>query len=281
MLYQDLNMRITGASGRPILMDLFYNKTIESAPLIIFCHGYKGFKDWGAWTLLAKTFANSGFAFLKFNFSHNGGSSVQPIDFPNLEAFGHNNYSKELGDLDRVIDWVQTTYAKHPHFRVSNITLLGHSRGGGIVVLKASQDLRIKKVVSLAGVSDFKSRFPVGDELENWKTTGVRFVVNGRTKQQMPHYYQFYRDFIANESRLSIEIAAKALSVPYLIVHGDADTTVSINEALKLQQWQPRSKLLVLNDANHVFGSSHPWKLRELPPCFHQIHSEITDFINN
>jgi pimeloyl-ACP methyl ester carboxylesterase len=274
-------MRITGASGRPILMDLFYNKTIESTPLIIFCHGYKGFKDWGAWTLLAKTFANSGFAFLKFNFSHNGGSSVQPIDFPNLEAFGHNNYSKELEDLDRVIDWVQTTYAKHPHFRVSNITLLGHSRGGGIVVLKASQDLRIKKVVSLAGVSDFKSRFPVGDELENWKTTGVRFVVNGRTKQQMPHYYQFYRDFIANESRLSIEIAAKALSVPYLIVHGDADTTVSINEALKLQQWQPRSKLLVLNDANHVFGSSHPWKLRELPPCFNQIHSEITDFINN
>ena len=59
----------------------------DSNPLIIFCHGYKGFKDWGAWNLMAEAFAKIGFCFIKFNFSHNGGTIEQPIDFPDLEAF--------------------------------------------------------------------------------------------------------------------------------------------------------------------------------------------------
>ncbi|WP_317192062.1 hypothetical protein [Snuella sedimenti] len=55
---------------------------------------------------MAKTFANAGFLFIKFNFSHNGGTIEQPIDSPDLEAFALNNYTKELNDLDTVISWV-------------------------------------------------------------------------------------------------------------------------------------------------------------------------------
>ena len=43
--------------------------------------------------------------FVKINFSHNGGTVSQPIDFPDLEAFGQNNFSLELDDLGLVIDW--------------------------------------------------------------------------------------------------------------------------------------------------------------------------------
>ena len=103
--------------------------------------------------------------------------------------------------MDQVLNWVETTYGKHSNIDATNITLVGHSRGGGIVTLKAAEDTRVKKLVSLAGVSDFKSRFPKGSELDAWKSTGVRLVTNGRTKQQMPHYYQFYENFIANESK--------------------------------------------------------------------------------
>ena len=281
MVIQDLNRTLEGANRRLILMDVMYNSTIKSAPLIIFCHGYKGFKDWGAWPLMSNSFAASGFAVLKFNFSHNGGTAKHPIDFPDLEAFGNNNYTKELEDLDRVITWAQAFYTNHPNINSSNITLLGHSRGGGIVSLKAAEDSRIKKVISLAGVSDFKSRFPEGPELDRWKETGVRYVLNGRTKQQMPHYYQFYKDFITNEGKLTIQTAVKQLKLPFLIIHGNADTSVSINEALALHKWSSKSQLTVIEGANHVFGSCHPWKSRELPPCFRQIHREITHFINN
>lgn len=281
MVIQDLNRTLEGANKRHILMDVMYDSAIKSAPLIIFCHGYKGFKDWGAWPLMSKAFAASGFAVLKFNFSHNGGTAKHPIDFPDLEAFGNNNYTKELEDLDRVITWAHAFYTNHPNINSSNITLLGHSRGGGIVSLKAAEDSRIKKVISLAGVSDFKSRFPEGPELDRWKETGVRYVLNGRTKQQMPHYYQFYKDFITNEGKLTIQTAVKQLKLPFLIIHGNADTSVSINEALALHKWNPKSQLTVIEGANHVFGSCHPWKSRELPPCFRQIHREITHFINN
>jgi pimeloyl-ACP methyl ester carboxylesterase len=281
MVVEEINKVIKGANSRPIVLDVFYDSTIKQAPLIIFCHGYKGFKDWGAWSLLAKTFATSGIAVLKFNFSHNGGTVEQPIDFPDLEAFGRNNYIKELDDLDQVLNWVELTYAKHSNIDATSIILVGHSRGGGIVTLKAAEDTRVKKLVSLAGVSDFKSRFPYGSDLDAWKSTGVQFVTNGRTKQQMPHYYQFYENFMANELRLTIQAAAKNLNLPHLIIHGDADTSVDLKEALALHKWHSRSQLLVLEGANHVFGSHHPWEFLSLPPYLQQSHSKITSFINN
>ena len=39
--------------NKPILTDVFYNKNNHKKPVVIFCHGYKGYKDWGAWNLAA------------------------------------------------------------------------------------------------------------------------------------------------------------------------------------------------------------------------------------
>ena len=281
MVVEEINKVIKGPHRLPILLDVFYNNTVVHAPLLIFCHGYKGFKDWGAWNLLSQTFSDTGVAVVKFNFSHNGGTIEQPIDFPDLEAFGNNNYTIELEDLNQVLNWVESNYAKHPYIDISNIILVGHSRGGGIVTIKAAEDPRIKKLVSLAGVSDFKSRFPKGLDLEAWESDGVRFIMNGRTKQQMPHYYQFYENFIANETRLTIQVAAESLKLPHLIIHGDADTSVDVKEALALHTWHSESQLVLLKGANHVFGSSHPWTFNELPLYLQQIRSRISHFINN
>lgn len=32
---------------KPILTDVFYKQTCTKKPIVIFCHGYKGYKDWG------------------------------------------------------------------------------------------------------------------------------------------------------------------------------------------------------------------------------------------
>ena len=102
------NLIVDSKHIKPIVTDVFYQKTNKPKKVVIFCHGYKGFKDWGAWNLMAESFAKAGFFFIKFNFSHNGGTAENPIDFPDLEAFGNNNYTKELDDLERVIDWCFT-----------------------------------------------------------------------------------------------------------------------------------------------------------------------------
>ena len=189
------NIVLEGKHRKPILVDVFFEETHQPKPIVIFCHGYKGFKDWGAWNIMAETFAKARFFFIKFSFSHNGGTLKQPIDFPDLEAFGNNNYTKELDDLETVINWISSIEKYKNEINTNAISLIGHSRGGGIVLLKANEDTRIKKVITLAGVSDYKSRFPKNEEFLEWKKKGVFYVKNGRTHQDMPHFYQFYKDF--------------------------------------------------------------------------------------
>ncbi len=254
------------ADRRPILFDLFYKEDGLPRPMVILCHGYKGFKDWGCWDLVAETFAEAGFFFVKFNFSHNGGTMGEPMDFPDLEAFAQNNYSKELDDLTAVIDHICSQERPwQAEMDTDKLALIGHSRGGGVVTIKASEDPRIKCLVTWAGVSDFKGRLPQGDALKKWKTDGVYYVTNSRTKQQMPHYFQFYEDLMENEERLTIRHAAEKLQIRHLIIHGEYDIAVSFSEAEALHSWNPKSVLLPVSRANHVFGTSHPWDSDHMP----------------
>jgi len=263
------------------LVDVFYIDSETPKPVIIFCHGYKGFKDWGAWDIMANRFAEAGYCFVKFNFSHNGGTVEQPIDFPDLEAFGKNNYSIELDDLGSVIDWVCKPQNLKANVNNENVILIGHSRGGGIAILKAAEDLRIKALISLAAVNDFETRFPKGNAFEAWKNKGVYYVENARTKQQMPHEFQFYEDFIKNEARLTIKHAASKLSIPHLIIHGGNDTSISVEEAKALHHWNPKSVLVIIKEANHVFGTSHPWQKYTLPNEFEEVIDAMMVFLSN
>ena len=162
----------------------------------------------------------------------------------------------------------------------SNITLIGHSRGGGIVLIKAEEDSRIHNVITLASVCDFGKRSSTIGDLEQWRKDGVKYVLNGRTKQQMPHYFQFYQDYIQNENRLSIKRAVSNLKIPYLIIHGDADTSISIEEAKNLHQWNSTSQLEIIHEADHVFGASHPWNKNELPEHLNKGINKSILFLN-
>ncbi|NNK86673.1 MAG: alpha/beta fold hydrolase [Flavobacteriaceae bacterium] len=275
------NHVIPGPNGRPIILDIFMPVEAKDAPLVIFCHGYKGFKDWGAWNIMSQSFAGKGVAIIKFNFSFNGGTVEQPIDFPDLKAFSQNNYSKELDDLHTVLNWIEVSDMISSSIDRSDITVMGHSRGGGIAALAANTDQRIKKLITLAGVSDFEARFNIGsEEFETWKREGVKYVLNGRTKQQMPHLFQFYKDFEANANRLNIEKALRSLQIPHLIIHGNADTSVSVEEAHNMYEWNPDAELFIIEGANHVFGVSHPWNQNNLTDAMNAAVSRIVDFIS-
>jgi len=267
MVTSKKNNILDGKHHRPILTDIFYDNHKKQQAVVIFCHGYKGFKDWGAWDMVANSFVASGSFFVKFNFSHNGGTVAQPIDFPDLEAFGENNYIKELDDLETVLDWItDASFDYKEHIDPNKIIVIGHSRGGGITTIKTAEDTRITKLITWASVSDFENRFPKGTELEIWKSDGIMYIENGRTKQRMPHYFQFYTSFIENKERLSIAKATRKIQVPHLIVHGTDDPTVNVIEAENLHSWNPKSELFLQTGANHVFGAKHPWNSANIPP---------------
>ncbi len=275
------NIDIQGKTQRPIPTDVFYKANGKPKPILIFCHGYKGYKDWGAWNFMAERMAEKGIFFIKFNFSHNGGTLENPIDFPDLEAFAKDNYSKQLADLESVITWILNSTSYGEELDSNRLGLLGHSRGGGIVLLKAAEDPRVQKVVSFAGVSDFESRFPTGEKLKQWEKEGVYYVENSRTHQKMPHYFQFYEDFMAHRDRLDIAQAVRRLQIPQLIVHAADDTSVSPQEAKKLHSWNPKSELFLIENGAHTFGAKQPWPDNRLPVPLKNITDKTIQFIKS
>jgi uncharacterized protein len=263
---------IDGSLERPITMDVTLPlEYSDISPVIIFSHGFKGFKDWGHFNLLANKFAEQNFIFIKFNFSYNGTTPENLTDFADLEAFGNNNFSRELDDLNLVINWAEKTYN-------SNLTLIGHSRGGGISLLKTKEDPRIKKVVSWASPASFENRY-TPQQVEYWKKAGVIYVENSRTKQQMPLYYQMVEDFYANKNRLDIQAALMSLKQPCLIIHGKKDDVINYSEAHLMKEWCSDANLILLEEADHTFGISHPYSQTLFSNDFETVFAATTDFL--
>lgn len=257
-----------GANGRESLLDLTIpNK--YNGELIIFIHGYMGFKDWGCWNLVSDFFSNSGYGFCKFNLSHNGGTIEDALDFPDKVAFAQNRYSYEVKDVEHVIDWI---YSKNIKYK--KIHLMGHSRGGGIAIL-AGQNKKINSIICCASISDIKSRFPKGEAFENWKESKTRFITNGRTKDNLEHYFTQYEDFKENEATLNIKEACKGLNKPVLLIHGENDDSVSIKEGENLSDWLS-CKLQIIESTKHTFGAQHPWIHKEMPTALKTL-CEITN----
>jgi len=273
------NQIVNGNSQKPILADVFFYEIHQPKPIVIFCHGYKGFKDWGAWNLMAKAFAEADFFFVKFNFSHNGETPQNPIDFSDLEAFGNNNYTKEMDDLGTIIDWIFSNQNFKNEIKTDEISLIGHSRAGGIVLLKSNEDSRIKKVITLAAVCDYETRFRKGDDFQKWKENGVYFVKNERTLQEMPHFFQFYEDFEKNKNRLNIQNATKNIQIPHLIIHGNQDNAVSIEDAKNLHKWNPKAVFKIIENADHVFNIFHPWTKKSVSKEFQEVIENSIKFL--
>lgn len=268
--YSRQNEIYKGADQRGSLFDLYIPEE-WNMKLIIFIHGYMGYKDWGCWNLVQEYFLGYKFGFLKYNVSHNGGTVENPIDFDDLEAFSRNTYYKEILDFEAILDVVEERFDKMPH-----IYLIGHSRGGGIALLQSDNGL-VNKIASWAGISNIESRFPKGKELEAWREDGFYFRKNGRTHQTMPHHYSQYESFIQNRSRLDIEKYCRTSITPTCIIHGDKDESVSIKEGEALAKWL-QTDLIVIKDAQHTFGSSQPWKEEEMPAQLKEVCEDTLDF---
>ena len=252
---------IKGSEGKPILMDLNFKTGQEENPMVIFVHGFKGFKDWGAYDLVAEYFVKQGFRFLKFNFSHNGTTPESPTEFADLGAFGENTFTKEFTDLDLVISFAKSGI----EFQSPDLlNLIGHSRGGGTCIIQTAKDKRISKLVTWAAIADFRSLWKKEDEIE-WRKKGVIFNFNTRTKQYTPLKIGLLHDLEKHSKSYDILQAAGRINKPWLIIHGDLDENVLPVEAIRLKESCPNAELFIVPYANHVFGASHPFTKEELP----------------
>jgi dienelactone hydrolase len=251
--------QITSLHGIPIRGDLHLPAVTDGAPVIIICHGFKGFKDWGGFSYAADYFASQGFAALRFNFSLNGVED-RFLEFTALENFARNTISRELDDLHDLIDAVCAKVFLPEEIDAGRIGLVGHSLGGGVVVVHASDDDRIGAVAGWAGVADFmrwgkKTR-------AMWRKSGRMEIENARTHQMMPMDVGMLEDLEANRERFDIPAAVSRLTVPLLVVHGEQDVSVPIEEGRRIAAAaDPAHCLLhVIPNTDHTFGVRHPFE---------------------
>lgn len=267
--------------GRLFDADATYQADGQAKPVVVFVHGFKGFKDWGHFPLVADYFAKQGFVFVKLNLSHNGIVVGGTGDLEDLEAFGRNNFSIELDDLGQLIDALLTpsaTPVPTEEMNTERLFLAGHSRGGGLVLLKAAEDPRVKAVATWAAIADVNQRWPQA-VLDEWKRTGTLHVPNTRTGQQLPLHYQIVEDYEANRLRLDIgHNVHRRLKQPLLAIHGTSDETVAVDAAHQLKKLKPDTELLLVPGATHMFGGAHPWPHGHLPEPAAEVCAQTAAF---
>lgn len=246
-------------SGDRVVRGTVHEPTDTSGPIpvVLFCHGFKGFKDWGCWPWFCEGIARRGFLVHRINFSMSGvGPSLVDHDEP--EKFARNTLAHDIEDVRAVLEDPEIWGVKPARVR-SELALIGHSRGGIVASLVASVEPTVRTVVTLASPSRL---FGFSEqEIAHWRSSGSREVINARTGQVLNIDVEVFDDYQANAERYSLETALALRPVPMLIIHGEADEAVSVEEADQLRNWclHPRCNRVTIPDAGHTFGGAHPF----------------------
>jgi pimeloyl-ACP methyl ester carboxylesterase len=263
-----ISIKIKNRHGDELNTDLRFTESQEKQPLVILCHGFKGFKDWGCFPYMMDKLAEENYFCVSFNYSYNGTGEreEEQSEFTRLDLFAKNTFTRELDDLGSVIDhFFENKNSSDYGYDTNNVTLIGHSRGGGIAILKTAEDKRVTKLIALSTVNNF-DRY--SDALKSkWKEAGFFEVMNSRTNQMMRMDYTLMEDIENNPDRLDIQKAITKISVPVLFIHGEQDITVDYSNAEDLYSRRievyPELKdstiLSLIKNTGHTFGAVHPF----------------------
>lgn len=252
---KQIEFKIKSKTGRSFLADATFIEKNRMMPVVLFCHGFKGFKDWGPWDLVAKEFAEAGFCFMKFNFSYNGIGLKNPTEFTLLHEFAENTISKELLDIESILEFILKSEELEDRINPNEINLIGHSRGAATAFISAAVSKKFHKIAGWAGVYDLKKWCSKLD-VDQWKEDGFLSFVNSRTNQEMKVNYDFAKEVL--ENRYVPSIYLPKIEIPMLLLHGEKDEVVPCLESELVYNNILHAIYIPLEGANHTFGTKHP-----------------------
>lgn len=248
---------LTNRYGDPIYGDLRYPQGAQSCPIIVFSHGVKGFKDWGFWPVMGKHLARIGIASIAFNYSLNGFGTDGLAEFARPDLFEQNTFSREVDDLDDVFRAIQSGILAQGVADPTRIGLIGHSRGGGIAIIRTSEDHAVKALTTWNAVGDFYRRF-TPQMIADWETKGYTEIRNDRTGEILHMGRGLYDDAMAHQDRLNISACASRIMCPWLIAHAEDDNVVPMLNADLLASSATILVERFTGSGQHTFGAAHP-----------------------
>lgn len=261
--------------GLPIRYDLLVPAAVNSSslPVILFVHGFKGFKDWGAFPDACVEIARAGFAVVLFNLSLSGvGKSLTEFDEP--ELFRRQTLSQDLDDIGSVIDAIKNKLISSDKVSLDTdrIGLIGHSRGGHTAIVAASKYTEIQCLVTWSAVADYNARW--SDEMKrDWEKKGYTEIINSRTGQILKMDKIVYEDAVQNADRLMAIKRVEDLYIPTMFIAGKEDESVPYHDSEKLFRKSPadEKEIRLINGAGHTFGVSHPFEEEDFPEPFAEV----------
>ncbi len=257
---------------------LSYKENSEKQPLVIFVQG-SGNPDRNGnqpqfnvnpnyIKQLAHELSSNGIAFFRY-------------DKRNVPKENHPFILKKYHFTDLIDDVVAILNHFENDSRFNNVILIGHSQGSLVAMLAINkQQNKVSKFISLAGLGESADKAIIrqlsaqnkelgeiaAQHLQELSETGAIKDVNFYllsifAKQNLP----FLKQYISYNPVEEI----KKITIPILIINGDQDTQVTVNDAKNLHEAAHNSKLVIIKNMNHV--------LKEVTSAEQNTQSYLTD----
>ncbi len=228
------------SDGLELVGEVYIPSESKVCPALCICHGIPAApynpQDRG-YAVLAQRFCAAGFATLIFNFRGAGKSQG------NLDILGWSR------DLEAAIDFLYNL----KKIDKKRFCLLGFSGGAAVSVYVAAHDSRVSSLVACACPADFGS-LP-GKETAPSAIQHFREIGAIRDDNFPPSIEEWLRGF---EVISPIHLIDKISPRPLLLVHGDADEVVPLEQAHRLYQKAKEPKELAI-----IPGAKHKLRLEE------------------
>lgn len=230
------------------LCGVLSNPTLDTnSPLVILCHGLSTNKESSTYVRLEQMLNGEELSTFRFDFFGHGESEGE---FENITI------SEAVDDIQSAIKFLKTK-------GFSKLGLVGASFGGMSSIIAASTSNDLFVLILKSPVSDYlevEKLRKTPPEMEEWETKGVILHKNNKLN------YSFVEDF---ENNNAYE-AAQRIKIPTLIVHGDEDKTVPIQQSKKLTETIQNSTLEIVTGADHKYTN---------PKYFDHMLNLISNFI--
>jgi len=210
----------------------------EEKPIIILCHGFSTSKEGRTYVRLEEILNKHAVSTFRFDFFGHGESEGKFEEITTFEA---------VDDIQNAIRFLRESGYK-------KIGLVGSSFGGMASIIEAGKTDDLYVLALKSPVSDYMGLIHTRvdeQDIKNWKEKGVIDVtgVDGETRILD---YSFYEE----AEKVKAYEAAKNIKIPTLIVHGDEDETVPIEQSRRTASLIQNCRLEIIEGADHTYSDA-------------------------